>query len=139
MTRPAAGVAALAMAAVVAACEAPKIQQALALPPTPVLAMSTRWAVVQAAVLRLRDEPTLNGQVLSWLPEGTRVEVLMRTPDTVDVDGQTDHWYQVNHNGVRGWTFGAFITVVTAHAGTAADAAERPPDAAADPAPAAGS
>lgn len=118
MTRRAPGAAALSaavtMAVTMAACEAPNIQPALELPPTPVLAMSTRWAVVHAAVLRLRDEPALTGEVLSWLPEGTRVEVLMRAPDTVEIEGQTDHWYQVNHNGVRGWTFGAFITEVTA-------------------------
>ncbi len=112
---------AVAMAATwaaVAACQAPQVRPALDLPPTPVLAMSTRWAVVHAEVLRLRSEPTLNGQVLSWLPEGTRVEVLMRAPEAVEVDGQTDYWYQVNHNGVRGWTFGAFITDVAVQAGT---------------------
>lgn len=116
VTRRAPGTAAAVLAAAVtmAACEAPNIQPALDLPPTPVLAMSTRWAVVHAAVLRLRDEPALTGEVLSWLPEGTRVEVLMRAPDAVEVEGQTDYWYQVNHNGVRGWTFGAFITEVTA-------------------------
>lgn len=106
--------------AAVAACQAPQARPALDLPPTPVLAMSTRWAVVLAEVLRLRSEPTLNGQVLSWLPEGTRVEVLMRAPEAVEVDGQTDYWYQVNHNGVRGWTFGAFIAEVAVQAGTGA-------------------
>lgn len=135
--------AALAMGAAVAACQAPQVRPALDLPPTPVLAMATRWAVVHAEMLRLRGEPTLDSQVLSWLPEGTRVEVLLRAPEAVEVDGQIDYWFQVNHNGVRGWTFGAFITEVAVHAGTgasagagAADAAETPPEGPA-PAPAA--
>lgn len=133
--------AALAMGAAVAACQAPQVRPALDLPPTPVLAMTTRWAVVHAEMLRLRGEPTLDSQVLSWLPEGTRVEVLLRAPEAVEVDGQIDYWFQVNHNGVRGWTFGAFITEVAVHAGMGAsagadDAAETPPEGPA-PAPAA--
>lgn len=86
---------------------------ALALPPTPVLQLATRWAVVDVPVLRLRDAPTKTGRVLSSLPAGARVEVLTQTVKETEVDGRTDHWYQVNHNGTRGWMFGAYITEVT--------------------------
>lgn len=95
------------------ACGAPKIEPALVLPPTPVLAMSTRWAVIDVDGLRLRDKPDRTGRILLSLTEGARVEILMRGADAMEIDGQTDYWYQVNHNGLRGWAFGAFLTEVT--------------------------
>lgn len=85
---------------------------ALLLPPTPVLQITTRWAVVEVPVLRLRDTPTTAGAVLSLLSAGARVEVLTQTVDEMEVDGQSDHWYQVNYNGMRGWMFGAYMTKV---------------------------
>ena len=91
-------------------------EPALVLPPTPVLQLATRWAVVDVPVLRLRDAPTKAGSVLSSLSAGARVEVLTQTANEVEVDGRTDHWYQVNHNGTRGWMFGAYITEVTVSA-----------------------
>ncbi len=116
--RRGAGVAALALALAMGACDSPKIEPTLVLPPTSVLQMSTRWAVVDVDGLRLRDKPDQTGRILLSLTQGARVEVLMRTPDAMEIDGQTHHWYQVNHNGLRGWTFGAFITEVTVHAET---------------------
>ena len=114
MRRSVAGLVALVIALplALAACGAPKIEPALVLPPTPVLAMSIRWAVVAVDGLRLRDQPDQTGRILLSLTEGSRVEVLARTPDAMEIDGQTDYWYQVNHNGLRGWTFGAFLTEV---------------------------
>ena len=116
MRRSVAGLAALVIALPLglAACGAPKIEPALVLPPTPVLAMSIRWAVVAVDGLRLRDQPDQTGRILLSLTEGSRVEVLARTPDAMEIDGQTDYWYQVNHNGLRGWTFGAFLTEASA-------------------------
>ncbi len=111
--RPA-GVAALLLSLTLGlgACGSPKIEPALVLPPTPVLAMSIRWAVVDVDGLRLREKPDQTGRILLSLTEGARVEILARTPDAMEIDGQTDYWYQVNHNGLRGWTFGAFLTEV---------------------------
>lgn len=114
MKRRAPGVATLALALTlgIAACEPPKIEPALVLPPTPVLAMSIRWAVVDVDGLRLRDKPDQTGRILLSLTQGARVEILARTPDAMEIDGRTDYWYHVNHNGLRGWTFGAFLTEV---------------------------
>ncbi len=133
MRRSVAGLAALVIALPLglAACGAPKIEPALVLPPTPVLAMSIRWAVVAVDGLRLRDRPDQTGRILLSLTEGSRVEVLARTPDAMEIDGQTDYWYQVNHNGLRGWTFGAFLTEVpgltegSAHAETDSTGTDR--------------
>ena len=130
--RPA-GVAALLLSLTLGlgACGSPKIEPALVLPPTPVLAMSTRWAVVDVDGLRLREKPDQTGRILLSLTEGARVEILARTADATEIDGQTDYWYQVNHNGLRGWTFGAFLTEVTgltegsAHAETGSSGSDR--------------
>ena len=110
-----AGAAALLLSLILGlgACGSPKIEPALVLPPTPVLAMSIRWAVVDVDGLRLREKPDQTGRILLSLAEGARVEILARTPDAMEIDGRTDYWYQVNHNGLRGWTFGAFLTEVT--------------------------
>ena len=124
MSRKAFAAAALALA--LASCAPDEGEPALVLPPTPVLQLATRWAVVDVDILRLRDAPdALTGRILSWLPQGARVEVLTRTADAVEVDGQTAYWYQVNHNGTRGWMFGAYMTEVIVPA-THADTAVRP-------------
>lgn len=112
------GVMAFVLALPLGACGSPKVEQALVLPATPVLAMSTRWAVVQVDGLRLREHPGQTGRILLSLTEGARVEVLMRRAEEMEIDGETDYWYQVNHNGIRGWTFGAFLAEVTGHAET---------------------
>lgn len=107
-------------------CSSPEGELALVLPPTPVLQIATRWAVVDVEVLRLRDAPDAQtGRILSWLPQGARVEVITQKRDTVEVDGETGRWYQVNHNGMRGWIFGAYMTEVTVPV-THVDVAVRP-------------
>jgi hypothetical protein len=121
------GVAALALALALGACESSKVEPALVLPATPVLAMSIRWAVVEADGLRLRDKPDQTGRILLSLMEGARVELLRPTADAMEIDGQTDYWYLVNYNGIRGWTFGAFLTEVTGHAETDAGARQQAP------------
>ena len=85
---------------------------ALLLPSTPVLQITTRWALVDVPVLRLRDTPTTAGAVLSLLSAGDRVEVLAQTVDEMEVDGKINLWYQVNYNGIRGWMCGAYMTEV---------------------------
>ena len=119
------GVTALVLVLALGACGSAKVEQALVLPATPVLAMSTRWAVVQVDGLRLREHPDQTGRILLSLTEGARVEVLMRRAKEMEIDGETDYWYQVNYNGIRGWTFGAFLTEVTGYAEMFAGGSDR--------------
>ena len=111
----------MVLALMLGACDSPRVAQELVLPPTSVLEMSTRWAVVQVDGLRLRAQPDQTGRILLSLTEGARVEVLKRETELMQINGETDYWYKVNYNGTRGWTFGAFLVEMPRHAGTLID------------------
>ena len=111
----------MVLALMLGACDSPRVDQVLVLPPTSVLEMSTRWAGVQVDGLRLRAQPDQTGRILLSLTEGARVEVLKRETELMQINGETDYWYKVNYNGTRGWTFGAFLAETPRHAVTLKD------------------
>ena len=111
----------MVLALMLGACDSPRVAQELRLPPTSVLEMSTRWAVVQVDCLRLRAQPDQTGRILLSLTEGARVEVLKRETELMQINGETDYWYKVNYNGTRGWTFGAFLAETPRHTVTLTD------------------
>ncbi len=105
-------VAPLALAVLaVFACSREKPVEQIHLPPTPVLTIRSTWAVVSSHVLRLREEPYSAARILAHLRRGTIMEVLGRTDRKESLEDQTDYWFQVSYEGLRGWVFGAYLDV----------------------------
>jgi hypothetical protein len=82
------------------------------LPPTPVLTLSTDWAVVRSPFLRLRAEPLQKAKITAHLRRGSVLEIISRTEAKDTIEEQSAYWYQVNYGGLRGWVFGAFLEVL---------------------------
>ena len=50
--------------------------------------------------LKLRAEPSLDGEILGFVPRGSTLGVISRTP----------YWFQVNTQGTTGWIGGAYVS-----------------------------
>ncbi len=61
---------------------------------------------VTAAKVNVRLEPTTESEVLFQAEEGEIGTIIERTPEMIEVNGNTDYWYLININGQEGWVFG---------------------------------
>ena len=118
------GAASLAAAALAAAaligCQKQETSAGhLVLPATSVIATSEQRAIIAADSLRVRAQPSVRAQVLSHFRRGEVVEVLRRGEVEERVGGDLGHWFEVTHQGVRGWVFGSHLELVTPGAGAA--------------------
>ncbi len=59
--------------------------------------------------LVLREEPNTKSVKLALIPLGTRVQVLEEKSEAEQIGDATGRWLRVNHNGIRGWVFGAYL------------------------------
>lgn len=55
----------------------------------------------QGGRLNIRNEPSLNGDIIGQIPNGATVEVLARSGE----------WYSVSYQGITGYSFASYITV----------------------------
>lgn len=66
---------------------------------------------ITATKINVRSLPSVEeSEVLFQLEEGAICNVLRRTDEKMDVNGNTDYWYKVEHNGESGWVFGFHTT-----------------------------
>jgi uncharacterized protein YgiM (DUF1202 family) len=86
------------------------------LPPTPVLSIRSTWAVVKSPLLRVREEPTNSSTVLSHVRMGALVEVLTKSDKMETVERESNYWYRVDYQGLKGWVFGSYIEIFDSRA-----------------------
>ena len=111
--------AALATAALTGCGQRP-VAEEMVLPPTSELTTGQQWGVVRSEFLRLRADATLRGEVLAYLRRGEIIEVMGRGDSPREIEGESEYWYQVSYEGVRGWAFGAYIGVAESRSAAAA-------------------
>ena len=110
--RVAAAAAVLAAAAAIGCQKQESTAQHLVLPATSVVATSEQRAIIAADSLRVRAQPSVRAEVLSHFRRGEVVEVLRRGEFEERVAGDLAHWFEVTHQGVRGWVFGSHLELV---------------------------
>jgi uncharacterized protein YgiM (DUF1202 family) len=93
------------------ACSRQGNQEKVSFPPTPVLTISSTWAVVTSPLLRVREEPTNKAQVLSRVRMKALVEVIAKSDKEETVEDETAFWYRINYQGLKGWVFGSYLQV----------------------------
>ena len=81
------------------------------LPPTPVLAIRSTWAVVKSPLLRIRDQPSGQATVLAHIRMGAIVEVIGKSDKEDSVENEVAYWYRVNYDGLKGWVFGSYVSI----------------------------
>ena len=110
----AAGAAALvlALAAVALGCQQRESDARLLLPATSVVETNEVRGIVTADSLRVRAQPSVRAEVLSYLRRGEVVEVVRRGEQQERIAGTSGHWFEVTYQGVRGWAFGSHLELV---------------------------
>ena len=111
--------AALAVAVATLGCQQHESDARLLLPATSVVATNEVFGIVVADSLRVRTQPTVRAEVLSYLRRGEVVEVLQRGEYEERIAGDVGYWFEVSYEGVRGWAFGSHVELLAP--GTAAD------------------
>jgi SH3 domain-containing protein len=100
-----------AFAAVLASCGRSGSAEKVSLPPTPVLSIRSTWAVVKSPLLRVRDQPSSQGTLLSHIRLGAVMEILSRSDKEDTIENETAYWFRIDYQGLKGWVFGAYVEV----------------------------
>jgi cytochrome b len=79
------------------------------MPTTPVLALKANWGLVASPYLRVRARPQSGAEVVAHLRNSSIVEILAKTSYPETVEGQSNFWYEIASDGIRGWVFGSYL------------------------------
>lgn len=60
--------------------------------------------------LRMRQEPHLEAERITTIPNGARVQVLKTSDEQITISDRTGKWSQVDFDGKTGWVFGGFLS-----------------------------
>jgi hypothetical protein len=61
--------------------------------------------------LRIRSEPSINGDINGLLIYGERIVIHEKSENTVDLDGIIDYWYKLNRDRNKTeWVFGGYLS-----------------------------
>jgi len=74
------------------------------------------YFVIYKDGLRIRDNYGLDSDIISTLPAGTILQYLGRKSGFVEINGNSDYWYEVSIHEkpeTTGWVFGAYIMDIT--------------------------
>ncbi len=78
---------------------------------TPVLQIQNLFGVIAHPTLRIRSQPSEEGEIVTVLVRGTIVEIELMDQRDMIIDGQEGRWMKIRYQGRRGWAFGGFVQV----------------------------
>lgn len=67
---------------------------------------------VNVEALNMRSEPSLSGEVLDRIPNGTIVGILYFDSKEQYLDGATGSWCRIKYAGQEGWVWGNYLIVL---------------------------
>lgn len=106
----------LATLGALAGCRRSETPVLISLPPTAVLSTRSNWAVITENLLRVREKPSKDAEVILHIRRGNVVEIVSRTETTEEVEGVAGYWFLIDYSGLKGWVFGAYLQVVASRA-----------------------
>ncbi len=62
--------------------------------------------------LRLRDNPSQDGEKIGSLPYGSKVRILQITGGELVIEGERGYWTEIMFEELSGWVFGGFLSPV---------------------------
>ena len=94
---------------VIMSCGSKDPWEGFELPETNVLLDRAQWAVITSSHLRLRQGPTTSSGAVTTLWRGALLEIFSQDHNRQTVDNKEGYWYQIGHDGLSGWVFGAYL------------------------------
>ncbi len=79
------------------------------LPPTPILRIRSRWAVVKAAYVRVKADPSSAAADTGYLRGGAVVEVFAREYGREVTDDEKGFWLGVRTADGSGWVYSGYL------------------------------
>jgi hypothetical protein len=89
------------------ACDGPS--RSPRLPPTPILRIKSRWAVVKVAYARVKVDPSSAAKDLGYLRKGAMVEVFAREYGRDVTDDERGYWLGVRVEEGSGWIYSGYL------------------------------
>ena len=69
-------------------------------------------ATVNDFKVRLRSEPNLESETLSYFYEGSNVRIIDQTDEPYEIDGESHYWYKVESGTYPvGWVYGKYLDI----------------------------
>jgi hypothetical protein len=69
-------------------------------------------AIINDTRVRLRSEPNLESETLSYFYEGSKVRILDQTDEPYEIDGESYYWYKVESGTYPvGWVYGKYLDI----------------------------
>jgi hypothetical protein len=96
-----------ATAIALCACGAPT--RSPRLPPTPILRIKSRWAVVKVAYARVKMDPSSAAKDVGYLRKGAIVEVFAREYGREVTKDERGYWLGVRVDGGSGWIYSGYL------------------------------
>ncbi|MEI8092815.1 MAG: SH3 domain-containing protein [Spirochaetales bacterium] len=101
----------IVLAGLLGSCNRVDKYEGLTLPATPVLTIQTYYGVVDFVLVRVRESPVQDGNLVTMLRAGTIVEIVTSSSSEETIEGKNDRWYQIQFQGRRGWVFGSYLKI----------------------------
>jgi hypothetical protein len=79
------------------------------MPTTPVLSLQANWGTVSSPYLGVRSRPQGGAEIVGHLGNASVVEILSKTAYSEMFDGESNYWYEISADGIRGWVFGSHL------------------------------
>lgn len=64
---------------------------------------------VNTDALNLREKPTLNGKIITRIPNKSAVVIISINEEEEFLEGKDGNWYQVEYDGEQGWVWGNYL------------------------------
>jgi len=65
--------------------------------------------IVNNNAIRIRDKPSLEGNIIGQLNSGMKINVLGRSEHRMLLKENNSYWLKINLDNIDGWTYGAYI------------------------------
>ncbi|HOF00962.1 MAG TPA: SH3 domain-containing protein [Spirochaetota bacterium] len=72
---------------------------------------SNQWAITKFDLLKLREIPEEESNIINHLSLGSVIEIIKKENSIKVFDNVKDYWYFIDYKGEVGWIFGSYLEI----------------------------
>jgi len=73
--------------------------------------MNNQWVSVGVRTNVYNNPGLIDSNIISQIIPLVNLEIIAATEEKEKIDGETDRWLKINHNGIEGWIFGGYAGI----------------------------